>query len=313
MKNGIISAIGAYVLWGLLPVYWKTIQAVPAVEVICHRVVWSFVVVMLLLVVKSQWGWLRQIRKNPATLLTFFGTGALLALNWLTYIWAVSTGHIVDSSLGYFINPLISVLFGMLFLGEHLRPWQWAAILLALGGVTFLTLGYGSFPWIALTLATTFGLYGLLRKTAPLGALDGLVLEMTILFLPALAYLVYIELAGSGSFGHTGAVSGLLTLTGVITAFPLIWFAYGARKVTLATVGILQYIAPTLQFLLGVLVYGEAFEKTRLVGFGAIWTALLIYSIEGVVEGRRKANLLLSTPAQINRRAGRQGQASHDS
>ena len=289
MKSGIVSAIGAYALWGVFPIYWKSVQAVPAVEVVCHRMVWSFVFVALLLVGKNQWEWLRRAGKSPATLITFVGTSCLLALNWFTYIWAVNSGHIVDSSLGYFINPLISVLLGMIFLGERLRSWQWVAILVALGGVIFLTLGYGSFPWIALTLAITFGLYGLLRKTAPLGALEGLSLEMTILFLPALAYLVYLELVGVASFGHTGATTSvLLALTGVATALPLIWFTQGARKVTLATVGILQYIAPTLQFLLGVLVYGETFTTTRLVGFGAIWSALLIYSIEGAVEGRRQ-------------------------
>lgn len=289
MKNGILAAIGAYALWGLLPIYWKAVRAVPSVEVVCHRMVWSFAFVALLLVGKNQWEWLRRARKSPTTLITCVGTSCLLALNWFTYIWAVNSGHIVDSSLGYFINPLISVLFGMLFLGERLRSWQWVAILVALGGVIFLTLGYGTFPWIALTLAITFGLYGLLRKTASLGALEGLSLEMTILFLPALVYLVHLESVGAASFGHTGATTSLLlALAGVATALPLIWFAYGARKVTLATVGILQYIAPTMQFLLGVLVYGESFTTTRMVGFGAIWSALLIYSIEGVVEGRRR-------------------------
>jgi len=290
MKSGVVSAIGAYALWGLFPIYWKSIHAVPATEVVCHRMVWSFAFVALLLVGRNRWDWLRRARSSPATLITFVGTACLLALNWFTYIWAVNSGHIVDSSLGYFINPLISVLFGMLFLGERLRAWQWVAILVALGGVVFLTLGYGSFPWIALTLAITFGLYGLLRKTASLGALEGLGLEMAIMFLPALAYLVHLELTSTASFGHAGTVTSvLLALTGIATALPLIWFAYGARKVTLATVGILQYIAPTLQFLLGVLVYGEAFSGTRVLGFGAIWIALLIYSIEGVVEGKSQS------------------------
>jgi chloramphenicol-sensitive protein RarD len=195
----------------------------------------------------------------------------------------------VDASLGYFINPLFSVLLGVLFLRERLRRWQWIAIGLAAGGVIFLTLGYGAFPWIALTLAITFGFYGLLRKTAPLGALEGLSLETAVLFLPALAYLVYLESVGAASFGHTGATIGiLLALTGVATALPLLWFAYGARRATLTTVGILQYIAPTMQFLLGVLVYGESFAKTRMIGFSVIWIALLIYSLEGVMEGRKR-------------------------
>jgi chloramphenicol-sensitive protein RarD len=214
----------------------------------------------------------------------------MLAFNWFTYVWAVNAGRIVDASLGYFINPLFSVLLGVLFLRERLRLWQWVAIGIATGGVIFLTLGYGAFPWIAFALAISFGFYGLLRKTAALGALEGLWLETAIMFLPTLAYLVYVELMGTAFFGHAGAVTNtLLAFTGVVTALPLIWFAYGARRVTLATVGILQYIAPTLQFLLGVLVYGEDFTDTRVIGFSVIWTALLIYSFEGIVAGRKRA------------------------
>jgi chloramphenicol-sensitive protein RarD len=288
-KNGVLAVVGAYTLWGFLPLYWKSVQAVPAFELLCHRMVWAFLFVALLLARRGQWEWLRQARKNRGTLITFLGTACILALNWFTYIWAVNTGHIVDASLGYFINPLFSVLLGVLFLSERLRRWQWIAIGLAAGGVIFLTLGYGAFPWIALTLAVTFGFYGLLRKTAPLGALEGLSLETAVLFLPALAYLVYLESVGAASFGHTGATIGiLLALTGVATALPLLWFAYGTRRATLTTVGILQYIAPTLQFLLGVLVYGESFAKTRMIGFCVIWIALLIYSLEGVMEGRKR-------------------------
>jgi len=288
-KNGVLAVVGAYTLWGFLPLYWKSVQAVPAFELLCHRMVWAFLFVALLLARRGQWEWLRQARKNPVTLITFLGTACILALNWFTYIWAVNTGHIVDASLGYFINPLFSVLLGVLFLGERLRRWQWIAIGLAASGVIFLTLGYGAFPWIALTLAITFGFYGLLRKTAPLGALEGLSLETAVLFLPALAYLVYLESVGAASFGHTGATIGiLLALTGIATALPLLWFAYGTRRATLTTVGILQYIAPTLQFLLGVLVYGESFAKTRMIGFCVIWIALLIYSLEGVMEGRKR-------------------------
>ena len=294
MNGGVLSAIGAYTLWGILPIYWKSVQTVPAFEVICHRTVWSLVFVVLLLIWRRRWAWLEQASRSPITLITFLGTASILALNWFVYIWAIDAGHIVDASLGYFINPLISVLFGVLFLGERLRLWQWIPIGLALGGVVFLTLGYGAFPWIALTLATTFGFYGLLRKTAPLGAIEGLSLETAVLSLPALAYLIYVEMTGTASFGHSGRViSTLLALTGVTTALPLLLFAYAAKRVTLTTVGILQYIAPTLQFLLGVLVYGETFTKTRLVGFGVVWVALLIYSLEGFLAGkRRRANAL---------------------
>ncbi len=287
-RNGINSAIVAYVLWGVLTVYWKFLQTVPAFEIVCHRAVWSFVFVTFLLIWKNRWQWLQQIRERPATLITFLGTSGILSLNWCTYIWAVNAGHVVDVSLGYFINPLVSVLLGVIFLRERLRPWQWIAIGLAAGGVIFLTWSYGVFPWIAVTLAISFGSYGLLRKIAPLGALEGLSLESTILFLPALAYLVYLELTGSASFGHTGiATSVLLTSAGVVTASPLLLFASATRQIRLATVGILQYITPTLQCLLGVLVYGEALTGARLIGFGVVWTALLIYFLEGVVERRR--------------------------
>jgi chloramphenicol-sensitive protein RarD len=286
-RHGVLSAVGAYTLWGILPVYWRSIQTVPAFEVLCHRTVWSFAFVALLLTWRGQWAWLRQAGKRPATLMLFLGSACVLALNWFIYIWAVNAGHILDASLGYFINPLISVLLGLLFLGERLRLWQWAAIGIAGCGVVFLTWGYRAFPWIALSLAVTFGFYGLLRKIAPLGALEGLWLEMAVLFLPALAALLYLERLGAASFWRAGTrTSILLGLTGVVTAVPLVWFAYGARRVTLATVGILQYIAPTLQFALGVWVYGESFTRTRMVGFGAIWIALLMYSLEGVLHRR---------------------------
>jgi len=295
-KSGVLSAIGAYALWGLLPIYWKAVQTVPAFEIVCHRMAWSFVFVVLLLIWKRRWEWLQQVRRRPVTLITFLCTSSVLALNWVIYIWAVNAGHLVDTSLGYFINPLLSVLLGVLFLGERLRLWQWISVGIAACGVSYLTLSHGAFPWIALGLATTFGFYGLLRKTAPLDALEGLSLETTFLFLPALGYLLYLEWIGTASFGHTMAMTNiLLALSGVITALPLILFAYAAKRVTLATVGILQYIAPTGQFLLGVLVYGETFTQPRMVGFSAIWIALFIYSLEGVIERRRRKSKWATT------------------
>lgn len=294
MKSGVLAAVVAYTLWGILPIYWKALQSVPALEIMSHRTVWSLAFVLILLAARQQWAWIRRVREHPRTLLTFVGSACLLGLNWTTYIWAVNAGHVVDSSLGYFINPLVSVLLGVLFLRERLRPWQGVAIGLAAAGVVFLTVGLGAFPWIALTLAGTFGFYGLLRKTAPLGSLEGLSLETALLSIPTLAYLIVLEISGTASFVHAGpSTSLLLALTGVVTAFPLLMFAYAARHVRLATVGILQYIAPTLQFLLGVLVYHESFTQTRLFGFAAIWLALLIYSCEGLlVERRRRAGRL---------------------
>lgn len=294
-KDGVLAAIGAYTLWGLLPIYWKAVQSVSAKELLCQRAVWSFALLVLLLGWKRRWAWLRQVKNNAVTLVTFLGSACLLALNWLVYIWAVNAGHIVDTSLGYFINPLISVCFGVLFLGERLRPWQWVAIGIAGSGVVLLTLGYGAFPWIALTLAITFGLYGLLRKTAPLEALEGLALEMSFLSLPALAYLIYLGSTGAAPFGRVEATTHLLlVLSGPITALPLFLFSYGAKRITLASVGILQYIAPTFQFLLGVLVYEETFTPARMVGFGIIWAALLVYSLEGAIESQRRKSRAFS-------------------
>jgi chloramphenicol-sensitive protein RarD len=289
MKQGLIAGILAYTLWGLLPAYWKAIQVVPPLEILCHRTIWSLAFVLLLLAIRKQWAWLGQVRSNPRTLLMSLGSACLLGLNWFIYIWAVNSGHVVDSSLGYFITPLVNVLLGVLFLRERLRVWQMVAIGSATLGVLALTLGYGAFPWIALSLALSFGFYGLLRKVSPLGSLEGLSLETATLSLPAVAYLVYLEATGGGSFGHAGTYTTLLLAgTGIVTALPLLLFAFAARQVTLATVGILQYIAPTFQFFLGVLVYGEPFTPARLLGFIPIWLALVIYSVDGLREERRR-------------------------
>jgi len=288
-RTGTLAAVGAYALWGVFPIYWKTIQHVPAFEILCHRMAWSFVFAVAMLTWKRHWEWLHQVKQRPATLLLFLGTASLLALNWFIYIWAVNNGHIVDASLGYFINPLLSVLLGVVFLRERLRAWQWIPVGIAAAAVTYLTVSYGVFPWIALTLAATFGLYGLLRKTAPFEALEGLLLETAYMLAPALAYLLYLEGTGVAAFGHaTVTTNVLLALSGVASALPLALFAYGARRIMLATVGILQYIAPTGQFLLGVLVYGEVFEGARVIGFIVIWVALIMYSVEGVVAARRR-------------------------
>jgi chloramphenicol-sensitive protein RarD len=285
----VLAAVVAYTLWGFLPVYWKALQAVPAFEILCHRTVWSLAFVLLLLALRRRWAWLRQAAGDKKTLLISLALACLLGSNWFTYIWAVNSGHVVDSSLGYFINPLFSVLLGVLFLGERLRPWQAVAIGLATLGVIYLTVGYGVFPWIALILALTFGLYGLLKKIAPLGSLEGLGLETALLSLPALVYLLCLQGLGTASFGHTGlATSLLLAGTGIVTGFPLLMFAVAARRVTLATVGVLQYIAPTFQFLLGVFLYHEPFTLERLLGFAPIWIALLIYSLEGALAERKR-------------------------
>ena len=292
MNKGMLYAIAAYGFWGLFPLYWKTLQHVPALEILSHRMAWSLLFVLVLLLVRRQWGWVKTAAAQPKTLLLFTASAALLSLNWFVYIWGVNAGHIVETSLGYFINPLVSVLMGVFFLGEKLRRGQWVAIGLAAVGVLYLTLRYGSLPWIALTLATSFALYGLIRKTAPLGSLEGLSLETALMFLPALGYLVYLEAVGTAAFGHVDALTTvLLGFAGVATAVPLLLFAAGARLIKLATIGILQYIAPTLQFLIGVLVYHELFTLDRLVGFSLIWLALLVYSAENIWFIRHRPRL----------------------
>lgn len=289
-RKGVLLAAGAYLAWGLLPIYWKALQSVPAVEILGHRMAWSLVVVAGLLALRQRWAWIRPVLGDPRTLLTFTLSALLLSCNWLLYIWAVNAGFVVETSLGYFINPLVNVVLGMLFLGERLRPAQALAVLIASAGVLYLALDHGRLPWIALGLAFSFGVYALLRKTARLGSLEGLALETGILFLPALVFLLYREVSGVGNFGHTSpGISILLAGAGAATALPLLLFASGARRIPLTVVGILQYIAPTLQFLLGVFVYGETLTTARLIGFACVWLALVIFAGEGIVRRRTAA------------------------
>lgn len=290
MNRGTLIALSAYIAWGLLPIYWKTIEQVPPQEILSHRVVWSFVVVLGLLALQRNGGLLRRVAARPALAVPLVGSAALLAVNWFTYLWANNNGHIVETSLGYFINPLVNVLLGVVFLRERVRGWQGVAIGLAFAGVAYLTISHGSLPWIALTLALSFGFYGLIRKTTTLGSVEGFTVEMSVMFVPALAFLAYRALIGQAAFGQPDArLNLLLTFAGVATAIPLVVFAYAARQVTLTTLGIVQYIAPTLQFLIGVLVYGESFTRSRIVGFSLIWAALLLYAIEGLIVRRKQA------------------------
>jgi chloramphenicol-sensitive protein RarD len=290
MNKGVIYAAGAYVLWGLLPLYWKALHGVPSSQIVAHRLVWSLAFVGLVLTARRNWGWLGKAIRQPRVLLIFGLSGVLLTVNWLVYIWGVNAGFIVETSLGYFINPLVNVLLGYVFLKERLRPMQWGALAVALAGVLYLTFSYGAFPWIALTLAFSFGLYGLIRKTAALNSAEGLFVETAILFLPAFGFLLFHELRGTGSLGHVDAPTTLLLIgAGAVTSIPLILFAAGARRVTLTTLGLLQYIAPTMQFLIGVLIFGEPFGMGRVVGFGLIWAALVLYTAESLITRRRQA------------------------
>lgn len=292
MNSGFLYALAAYCLWGVLPIYWKWLQQVPASQVIGHRIVWSFILLSSYIIATRQW---RQFRAsiNRRVAVLYFITGALLSVNWLVYVYAVDAGFIVETSLGYFINPLLSVLLGMVFLGERLRPGQWIPVGLAAGGVVYLTVTYGSLPWIALTLAVTFGFYGLVKKMAPLGSLFGLALETGFIFIPAMAYLVFANMNGNGAFGHDDLqINALLMGAGIVTIIPLLLFASAARRISLTMVGIMQYIAPTLQFLIGVFLYKEPFTRIKLVGFAMVWLALLIFWFEGVVARRKRARLI---------------------
>jgi chloramphenicol-sensitive protein RarD len=287
MNKGILYALGAYVSWGLFPVYFKWLQHVPALQVISHRVLWSCLLLSGVILLSRQWRIFRSAALTPRALRVYCVAAVLIGINWLTFVWAVNAGFIVEVSLGYFINPIFSVFLGVIFLRERLRPWQWVPIGLATAGVLYLTIAHGSLPWIALTLAFSFGFYGLVKKIAPLGSFHGLTVETGILFLPALLYLLYSENIGQGAFLHAGAVSDLLLVgSGLATAIPLLMFASATRRIPLSLVGVLQYIAPTLQFLIGVLVYGEPFAHAQFIGFGIVWLALIIFAIEGLLARR---------------------------
>ena len=288
MNTGIVYAALAYLSWGLFPLYFRQVAAVPALEVVLHRTLWSLVFVLALLAVRRQWAWMRELLRQPRVLGAFALSALLLAANWLTYVWAVNNGHVVDASLGYFILPLVNVALGYVFLHERPRPGQWLAVAVAAAGVLWLTVLTGRLPWIALVLALSFGFYGLLRKVAVLGALEGLTLETLLLAPVTLAVLGAWAWQGQGALVQGDATTlGWLVLAGPVTAIPLLWFAAGARRIPLATMGILQYISPSLQLALGVWLFHESFESSRLAGFVLIWAALLVYTLEGWWVRRR--------------------------
>ncbi len=287
MKKGVTLAIGAYLLWGLFPLYWKQLEIVPAREIVAHRIVWSLVFLAIVLAVGRRLAGAIRMARSPKILLIYGCSAALLFINWLTYVWAVNSGYIVDASLGYFINPLVSVFLGVIFFRERLRIGQWAAIALAAIGVADLTLQYGSLPWIGLVLAFSFGTYGLIKKGAPLEALESQSIEMLLLSFPAAAYLIDLQVRHVAAFGHAGAgITLLLILGGAVTAIPLLMFSAAARRIPLSMIGILQYLAPTIQFSIGVWVYGEAFPRAKLVGYVFVWSALAVYTIEGLTRKR---------------------------
>lgn len=285
---GMLAAAGAFILWGVLPIYWKLLQAAPAAEILCHRMVWSLFLTLGLVYAYGRQTVLWQAVRDRRNLIFFTATALLLTVNWLLYIWAVNAGFIVEASLGYFINPLISVLFGMIFFRERMRPVQWVALFFAASGVLYLTLYYGRFPWISLVLAVTFAIYGLLHKKTAVAALDGLCLETAVVFLPALLFLAGLEVREGGSFGHMGLTGSLLFAgSGIVTTVPLLLFGYAAQKIPLSSLGLLQYLAPSINLVIGVFVYGEDFSRPRIIGFCLIWLALGLYMAENVVRRLR--------------------------
>ena len=287
MPPGILFATLAYTAWGLFPLYFHQLAGIPALEVVVHRTVWSLVFVLGVLLVRRHWGWMRALQ--PRVLAAFALSALLLSGNWLTYVWAVQNQHVVDASLGYFILPLVNVALGFVFLHERPRPGQWLAVAVAAAGVLWLTVQTGHLPWIALVLALSFGFYGLMRKVASLGALEGLALETMLLAPLGLGALAWWSWQGQGVLvqGDAKAIAWLL-LAGPLTAIPLLLFAAGARRIPLATLGILQYISPTLQFALGVWIFHEPFQMARLAGFALIWAALGVYSVEGWLAAARR-------------------------
>ena len=289
-RTGLLYAFAAFLTWGSFPLYLQFVHGVPPLEFIMHRSVWALVFVVLMLTLMRHWAWLPQVLRQPRKLLVFVFTALLLSSNSLVYVYAVQTGHVLETSLGYFINPLISVLLGVMVLGEKLRRVQWVAVALAACGVAWLTWHAGKLPWMGLVLAVSFGVYGLVRKTAPLGAMEGMALENLLLapvMLPALAW---------WTLNHGGVLAqgvstqlGWLLLAGPLTALPLLWFAAAARRLPLATVGMVQYVSPSLQFVLAVWVLHEPFSAPRLLGFAAIWAALGLLSVDALGSRRRLA------------------------
>ena len=280
---GVIYAISAFLIWGISPIYWKALRSVPALEIILHRIVWSFILLVPLIIIMRRWQEFTAVFKNLRTLLILLFTALIVGGNWLLYIWAVNSDHLLQASLGYYINPLVNVVLGMVFLKERLRTPQIVAVVLATAGVLYLTLYYGQFPWIAMALAVSFGLYGLIRKVAPVGSLVGLTVETLLLSVPALIYLYHLDRLEQGSIFRVSLKLDLMLMgCSAVTALPLLFFTLGARRLYLSTMGLLQYIAPSCMFVLAVFLFREPFASAQVVTFVLIWAALAIYSTDSV-------------------------------
>lgn len=296
MRHGIMLAIGAYTMWGMMPIYFKAIEKVPAPEILANRIIWSFVLLAMLLQAGQHWHYVRNAMLSKDKILYLLATALLIGTNWLVYIWAVNSGHMLEASLGYYISPLISVLLGMLFFGEYLRKLQWIAVVLAICGVLIQLVAFGSVPFVAITLAMSFGLYGLLRKKVNLGAQTGLFIETLIMLPAALVYLFWIADTPTANFiNNSMQLNLLLICAGFVTTLPMLCFTAAATRLKLSTLGFFQYIGPSLMFLLAVAVYGEKFTMSKTVTFAFIWSALVIFSIDGL-RGNSASTILIKKP-----------------
>lgn len=295
-RQGALLAIAAYVIWGIAPIYFKSIQQVAPLEILSHRVVWSFFLLAGLIHIGRHWTRVIHLVRQPTTMLYLTITSLLVGSNWLIFIWAVNSGHMLEASLGYYINPLFNVLLGMVFLGERLRRLQWFAVALATIGVGIQISLFGSFPFISFSLAATFAVYGLLRKKVSIDAKTGLFIETLLLFPIAAIYLFYFADSPTSDLGsNTWQLNALLVFAGVLTTLPLLCFTGAATRLRLSTLGFFQYIGPSLMFLLAVAVYGEEFALSKAITFAFIWGALVIFSIDGLVKSRRSAPIV-ATP-----------------
>jgi chloramphenicol-sensitive protein RarD len=287
-RSGLALGAAAYVMWGLFPLYWPLIDSAGSVEILAHRIAWSLVVLVALLAVRGRLGALTRLPRRSVHYLA--GAAVLIAVNWGTYIYGVNSSQVVETSLGYFIGPLVTVVVAVVVLGERLRPTQWAALSLAVVAVVVLTADYGRLPWIALTLAFSFAVYGLLKKKADTGAAESLTVETLVLIVPAVGYLWWADVAGDGTFGRLSTTHSLLLAgAGVVTVLPLLAFSAAATSIPLSMLGLLQYIGPSLQFMIGVLVYDEPMPPTRLAGFAMVWVSLALFTAEGLRHRRAVA------------------------
>jgi len=276
---GLAFGASAFTLWGMLPLYWRLVSAIPPYQIFAHRVLWSLLFVIIIMVIKRDWAGFSAVVRQPKNWLKVAGPALFISINWLIYIWGVNNGYVIESSLGYYMNPLVVTLFGTLFLKEKLSRPQIIGILLSATGVIIKTIGYGRVPWLAIVLAVSFAIYGLLKKLSPFGSLRGLAFETLIVGLPCLAYLVFTESTGNGIHGNLPAFYWvLIALSGIATATPLLLFAEGTSRLPLTVIGFLQYIAPTIALILGIFVFKEAFDKASLFAFSFVWAGILVFS-----------------------------------